>query len=557
MKMVRQLVIISCCAIALSACGGGGSGSATTPPAPDAPFAFTSASVADNAVNVPRDGGVTLNFSNPLNPASLTAQSVTLTGPLGNVLPLDLAVSGSSVTLGGNGLPGNTKYKLDLSTAIANAEGVTLPSGYSKTFTTAPQAWQKSASELGSQPNFTGNTRPWVAADSAGNVTVVWQKDERLVATSFYAARLDAKTGTWGAAQLVYRSGPDDGVGGVRLTAGLKGELYLTWAHYAVGAGASSVGRMSRYTPASGWSAPIDLQISPPPFTGASGFLAAGPDGKLMMLGLVNGRVYANTYDPVAGVWGTPERLDITESSEFYSLGAALAGDGKGNFIAAWEQDFSTTGRNPVVARYSNGKWSKPQKLNGDVFGGSPVVLSLSVNAAGQASLVWTRETIATGGGVMASYYSPVSDSWAEPTTVSVGNAYQGIGVIDAAGNITVSWAGAGMFARRFSIAGNSWSAAQQVSLSAVSGDGAVMAVDSAGNVTMIFAEDQLEASQYLAGDGQWHLASIGGAADGSFVFTNPPVLTIDSGGVITVSWLAMREVGGQQTTVVAANRFK
>lgn len=555
--MVRQLVIISCCAIALSACGGGGSGAATPPPPPpDASFALTSASVADNAANVPRDGGVTLNFSNPLNPASVTAQSVTLTGPLGNAIPTDLSVSGSALTVGGRGLPGNTKYKLDLTTMVTNAKGMALPSGYSTSFTTAPQAWQKNASELGSLPYFTGNTAPWIATDSDGNVTMVWKLNERLVATSFYAARLDAKTGVWGAAQLVYRSPQDAAFGGVRLTAGLKGELYLTWDHYA--GGVSAVGRMARYTPAAGWSAPVDLQISPAPFAGASGPLAVGPDGKLMMLGLINGRVYANSYDPASGAWGTAERLDILESSEYYLLGAALAADGKGNFIAAWGQSFSDTGRNPVVARYSNGKWSKPQKLNPDLYGGSEVPVSLSVNAAGQASLVWTRETLAYGGSVMATYYSPASDSWAAPMVVSADNAYNGVGVIDPAGNITVSWTGRGAYARRFSIAGNSWSAAQQANGSAASPHHTVLAVDSAGNVTMVFAEDEvMKSSQYLIGDGQWHLTAMGSAADGGFVFSNPPVVTIDSGGVITAGWFSMRNVGGQQNTIVAANRFK
>jgi hypothetical protein len=549
-------------AITLTACGGGNGGASAPPSKPDAPFALSSVSVVDNAVNVPRDKAVVFNFTNPLNPSTVTAKSVTLAGPLGNLLPVGVSASGSDLLVGGGlGLPGNSRYRIDVAPGLSNAKGETL-AGFSKTFTTAPQTWQSAPATVAKYENFSGSTRPLIQADSLGNVYLVWNA-QKVGTASLHFARLDAKTGVWSAPQPIYAEGQGSGAGGVNLIASTKGELYLTWSQLISG---KYVARMARYVPASGWAAPVNMPISPNiDWTGSHAIAAADPDGNLMVLGL-DGRVYATRYNASTASWGTTERIDIAEDSDNYLVGAAIASDGNGNFIAAWGQQFKTAGRKPVVARYSNGKWSTSTVLDGYVYGGSLVPVSLSVNTAGQASLAWsTNEGLRDDNYIMVAYYTPASDNWAKPVrvtpkaTVYTGGAYEGTAVIDAAGNITMTWLeGRALYARRLNMSTGSLSNAQRLDDGTITPGNAVAVVDNAGNVMVAFVQNQtMKASQFLVADGEWHLGTIGVPADRPYTFTNLPAVTIDAGGAVTVGWYALPGGGYSEGPLVGANRFR
>lgn len=549
-----------CCGMLLAACGGGGS--SPVPPAlpvQDAPFALSSSTISDNASNVARDAVIGFNFSNTLNPASVDGKSVTVTGPLGNSIPFALNVTGADLKIGGGlGLPGNTKYRIDLTTAIRNSKGSALPDAYSRTFTTAPQVWQPNPTSVGAWSYFTGGSRPVVQADSMGNLTVVWSYTGGVGANTFFAARLDKNTGVWGAAQPLYHSEKGE-FGAVSMIAGPKGTLYFTWTEFTPGA--PQVARMARYAPATGWSAPADLPVAPPN-SGPNVRLAADAAGNLMVLA-GTGVVYATRYDAATETWGKPQRIDSPEGSENYLLGISIAADGKGNFVAAWGQDF-VDGRKAVVARYSNSAWSKPKSMEGYLYGGGLNPVFLSVNMEGRASVVWTVRNGSAPNALWGSRYAPDTDSWTASARIdqAPGNAGadNGSAVIDGAGNITATWSQGieGVYARRFSAASGAWSVPQRLNDTAFWVQESVAVVDSAGNVTIAFVQDQvMKASQYVVGDAQWHLSTIGLRADARYEVSNLPAVTLDEGGTVGVAWYAMEIVGNQQNTSVVVNRFR
>lgn len=493
-----------------------------------------------------------------MNAASVDSKSAAIIGPLGNAIPAALSVSGADLKIGGGlGLPGNTKYRIDLSATIRNAKGIGLPNAYSRTFTTAPQAWQVAPTQVGAWSYFNGGTRPVVQADSTGNLAVVWSYGENRTSETFFTARLDKSTGTWSAAQKLYRV--EDGVfGAVSMIAGPKGMLYLTWTEYGQG---TQLVRMARYTPAGGWSAPSDLPVAPPN-SGPNVRLAADAAGNLMAIA-GTGVVYATRYDAATAAWGTPQRIDSPEGSENYLLGISVAADGKGNFIAAWGQSF-VDGRKAVVARYSNGAWSKPKSMEGYLYGGASAPVSLSVNAEGRASLTWTVADAFQPHTVWGSRYAPETDTWSASSRIdqASGNfgCENGSAVIDAAGNITATWSQEfeGVYARRFSAASGAWSAPQRLNDSPFWIQDSVAVADSAGNVVIAYVQDSvMMASQYLVGDGQWHPGAIGLRAGASYGYANPPVVTIDEGGTIGVAWYALDLSGGQQSTAVVINLFR
>ena len=101
------------------------------------PPAVVSITPADQAVNVPLSSPIVVTFSEPLNPASVTASSVVLAGPDGAPVSATLSLSGGNtvVTLRpAAALEADTAYTLAIAATIADLSGYTLPQAITARF---------------------------------------------------------------------------------------------------------------------------------------------------------------------------------------------------------------------------------------------------------------------------------------------------------------------------------------------------------------------------------------------------------------------------------------
>lgn len=103
-----------------------------------APLAVTSTNPGNGAAAIPVNSPFSVQFSDPLNCATVTASNFMLVAPNGVALPGALSCSGSmAVFTPTRLLASSTTYTANLSTAITDAEGDPLANPFSSNFTTA------------------------------------------------------------------------------------------------------------------------------------------------------------------------------------------------------------------------------------------------------------------------------------------------------------------------------------------------------------------------------------------------------------------------------------
>jgi hypothetical protein len=508
---------------------------------------------------VARNTAISANFNSPVAPASVGEASAKLIGPEGNAIPVNVSVSGADIGFTSPlGLPGNTSYRVEFAASIASAKGATLGSTVSKTFTTAAQSWQPTANAIGSLEYITGDTSPIVQADREGNVTAVWRHAPSRIDTIF-AARMDVRTGGWSTPVKLAVADTDGIFGALSMTTSVKGDVYLAWSEYFSG---KQTARIQRFNPASGnWSAlptitsPVNSGIVRL-VTDAGGNLTALVEG-------VPGGIYATRFDATASNWTTPVRIDSPDRPATYVLDLTAVADGKGNVIAAWVQD-TESGRSLAVTSNSGGRWAPLQWIDNSVLTGMFQSFSLSVNASGSAAIGWARQSVGGQSTLMASTSQPGSSTWSPAARLDQGSPVFGAAhpwlVIDDAGIVTTMWSqNEGLFASRYSPATDVWSGPQRLHDSNTSSS-PVAVVDAAGNVMVVVAQalsPSIRTFQYLVADGRWHENTIGQPAAGSAEVVDPPAVTIDAGGTVTVAWFAWNTVDGAWKYPVSINRFK
>lgn len=555
----------------LTGCGGGGGSSAPAPapapppPPPTAAFALDTTAPADGATGIARSAAFTATFSTPIASSSINFLTVRMTGPEGNAIGNTASVNGTDLKLQPAALlPGNSRYTVTLASAIADTSGRTLPSSYTRSFTTAPEAWDPAATSVAMLPSFTADTAPLIVADKAGNLTVVWHAGD-MYNVALYAVRFDAAAGTWSAPVQV-PAGPSSSMVPRSLVAAPNGDLYLLWSE----SGSATGMRMARYDAAArGWQAAADAPGVPPGAKADAAKLIADQAGNLTALvrALTPAGVaeYASRYDAASAAWGTAQAISTVAAPANEQFGEALAVDGYGNVTAAWIA--TDAGRALVTARYdaAAARWSAPQTLDSSVAVQGASSYSISADALGLVTLAWAHDFgVAAAPQVRAARYDPLSNAWSTPARLDnatdSSGAYAPQVVTDAAGFATAVWRQQqGLWTARLNPADTSWSVPAPLAGSSVLVGGFALGVDIAGNVTLVSSDDQrVMADQFLASTGQWQpRVEIGKPASGDAVFANPPVLDLAPSGTAAAAWFAQDTVNGAPQYVVSANRFK
>lgn len=295
-------------------------------------------------------------------------------------------------------------------------------------------------------PALPGNaTNPQLAADAAGNVTVVWQQPDGRH-TGIYAAhwintqrrwlaalRLDARSAN--AYNPVVAATPD-------------GRVVAAWQQ-----GAS--GREAVYAvalPASGarWTAPVRLSSAGVPATSAA--LVSMPQGTVVAAwtqGRGDSRRIAvrRQSSGAVQIWSAAHLL---QSAAFNgpALSPVLAADAAGNIVLVWGQaDAVRTGaqREGIFAarlQAATRRWTAPQQIDNPALrsAGNPVIVA---DAAGNDHAAWYQDG-PQGMQVETARYDPSQHRWLAPQTLSdpdatVQASFPALAV-NAAGSVMAVW---------------------------------------------------------------------------------------------------------------------
>jgi hypothetical protein len=276
-----------------------------------------------------------MSFSWPVNPATVTASSITLAGPAGPVSG-SRSVAGSMVVFTPDQpFAWGTEYTFTAGAGIADTSGQALGTSINVKFRTRAPTWTAETPLPGSGDAY----HPAVVVDRAGNGTLAWLE--------------------------------------------LQGSQYVVMT--------------SRFDAASGnWSAPLRISASPNVANAPLG-LAVDGGGNVFavwtVLLLNQGVIIASRFDAAAGTWGAESVIfDVNGGG---AAGPVVAADAAGNAIAVWAQAAPPSGDYTVRAnRFSGGAWLGPQtiqSLPGKVDSlGLP---SLAMDAAGNATAVWAQSS--------------------------------------------------------------------------------------------------------------------------------------------------------------------
>lgn len=580
---LRALASMFGLAAALAACGGDG-GSPTPPPAPTpspapvptppppapapAPvFDITAVTPADGSTGVARDVVIEEDFTLPVDPA-FDPKAVALVAPDGDVMPTDATVAGTAmhVAPSDGALPGGTTYTMTLAAGLSDGQGHALVTPLYTHFTTAPQHWDAHATDIGLLPNFYSGTQPSSGIDPLGNVTAVW----RLPSATFggpetlVVARLDAATGTWGAAAPVGPANAGVGVGAFDVNGEPDGSTTLYWIESN---SSTATTHLARYAPTTGqWTALPDVPTMP---AGASLPMAASHVtdilGNITLLTTDDSGLYAVRFDKVAGTWGAPRAAMPPIASIGWMQSCT---DDAGDIVVAAIQ-LGNADKTLVAVRYdaATDAWGAVQPV-----GASPLTslndhFSLACNRHGGAALAWTRDDgLSAANSVHASLLNPGNGTWSADARIDQTDP-AGLGAnharvaLDGGGNATLIWTEYG--GTRFSrfephTVQPGWSTPQWLTTSMDTE--LELAVDVAGNVTALLVESNAPtAIQFLASAGQWQSpVLLGVPATGTQGFANAPVATMDRTGTLTSIWFAENgTAGGGLVSSVTSNRFK
>jgi hypothetical protein len=252
---------------------------------------------------------------------------------------------------------------------------------------------------------------PRVLIDDAGVATAAWSLHQSVTQAEIEVATRPAG-GEWGA-PVELASG---NLGPPRIAANPAGDMSLVWIRDQGPFEPRLIEFSSR--PAGGtWSEPAT--ISNPGVDSIAPNSIVTADGEIVAvwrnaLGVETRLVSASL--PPGGSWSEPEDISAIERE---ISGAELAIDGAGEVVATWIRD-EEAGNNFLVetaSRAPDGSWGAAVKLG---VSGSPAhEVNLSVNSAGAALATWEEKLNAHPAAVkVMAAYRPAGGAWQSPVTI-------------------------------------------------------------------------------------------------------------------------------------------
>lgn len=264
---------------------------------------------------------------------------------------------------------------------------------------TFPRAWVARASAGGPWDvpvamvsNVQPGWAPSVTVGANGDTVMTWtETDGGLSATSLWASR--NQSGMWSAPVRLTVDGGTV-LGSVALGADADGDVLALWSQRLGGLYTLRSSRMSGTTGA--WSVPVTVNDGTREVTAPHLSVDADGDGVAVWFETSYG-VVASRFSSSTATWGSPAVLQA-KSTGLLSFPIPHVGlDDQGNAVATWVQTVGSPPAPHLFAAHSSaasGTWTAPIDMLGEP---SPTPYAdethLSVNAKGEAVLVWHQDT--------------------------------------------------------------------------------------------------------------------------------------------------------------------
>ena len=453
-------------------------------------------------------------------------------------------------------VPGDTTYTVTFAPTITDILGRGLTGALTKTFTTLPQAWGTTVTDVAVTPDFNGVSQPAIAYDASGHLLVAWHAVGPTTDT-LYAARLNTTTGAWSATTTL-ETITNGAIAALNMMCSPTTDCYLAWTHWQ--SGGNRTAQLARFDGStSRWSAPT----APPLSAVGRDIISVKPAfdraGDLTLLATTGGDLMAVRLNIAAQTW-TPQ---ITYTPNASAMRMEMVMDPAGNIAAAWINAGTTT-RWVYGSHYNanTGVWSAEQAID-DRSNGS---LWLTLDGKNAATAVFDRGGFISM--VNASRLDPTTGTWGSSTRldnvdtdVNAASSPKVIGHV--AGHVTAVWDRyGGLWSSRFSPSSNSWSTpiAMSSTYGATGGtSGTFLAADVAGNVTATWSNDFGAAACRLSvRDGTWGpVKDISVPTQGSIVFSSRTMQTaISATGNVAAAWYQRNDVNGVPTYKLELNTF-
>lgn len=490
-----------------------------------------------------------LEFSAPLNAATVSTTSVTLRDALGPHV-IDVSVSGAQliVTPRRSLLPA-AAYTLTIDNVIRGSGREAMSAPLTLSFSTRG-AWQ--AAQL--IENETSDSGAPAVAAHGETLMVVWEQQDGLALKRYVS-------GTGWSSAVVGAFGSMTTFGELnspQLAVDAQGTGHIVW--YEDENNLVSSLKASHYTPATGFSAEERAETDS---TGRVSVprVAVDPAGNVFAIWRYAVPLYsawANRYSAGSG-WGTAREIDVSSSS---IVRPDVAVDASGNALALWVER-TPAGQQPWSSIYTPGTdWGTPVRIG--PASSAIDTMTFRMNLAGQA-VALTSVSDPSEEHVMA-MQATLGGSWSAPVQIDTdprAGAMSGQKVaIDAAGNAVAVWieryvgSPEEIWSSRYSVA-SGWSASERIGVTAQSAADLDVAVDRAGNALVLWANfsgstvpNRIMANRYIVGRG-WSTAASIDSNNGNQVLN--PRLAIDGDGNAVAVW---NQFDGTVQDVVAS-RFE
>lgn len=374
----------------------------------------------------------------------------------------------------------------------------------------APKAWGTAA--LLETDDSGGADGPQVVLDADGNAMAIWSQSDG-ARFNIWANRFVKGTG-WGPPEKIETEDAGDALE-PRLAADSSGNVLVVWTQ---GDGVIREDIMSnRYLVGTGWGTAQRIETD----DSGDAFLpviAVAPSGEgiavwhQQIVGGVGGvdGIWSNRFVPVTG-WGVPVRIDVGDGTMGPFNRQEVAIDSGGNAIAVWHQSDGTRD-NIWVNRYTAGiGWGTGQKIDSEDLGGASLP-EIAMDESGNAVVVW-YQTDGTRFNIWANRFVAGAD-WGTAEKIEADDTRSAIVPdigMDPAGNTIAVWvttdgARLDIWANRF-VPSTGWGTEELIE----AGDGSAsfpeVDVDSSGNAVTVWPQVEgtlyrTWANRYAAGSG-------------------------------------------------------
>jgi hypothetical protein len=351
----------------------------------------TQTSPEDDALEVPVETRIGFRVNAPINPPSLTSETVFLTDNDGTVVPSTVSVGDEpdivEMELDEPPLDVITTYTVTVTTGLTSRGGASLEEDFEWTFSTLDSEW--GVSEWLEEIGTGTSSRQQIDVDGQLNALAVWQYTNEN-GSNIYANRY-TRVDLWGDPVPI-----DDGSGGStspELATDDAGNGFVVWERSG-GEGSPTNIWTNRYDVDDGWGTAALLQngeVTP----ARRPSVAAAPAGNAIAVWIqrnianTEDIVWAIRYEPGTG-WGTATSIDDGNRAPLARGGTAVGMDDDGNAIAMWSLP-ATTGEVLWVNRYTVGAgWGTPELIKSDP---ATKVVSprLAVGPNGDAFVIWVQ----------------------------------------------------------------------------------------------------------------------------------------------------------------------